>query len=43
MTIWAEGYQRTNPNVTFDIQAGGAGKGVPDMLLGAANPPCLRA
>lgn len=37
MTIWAEEYQKTNPNVNFDIQAGGAGKGMTDMLSGAAD------
>lgn len=37
MTIWAEEYQKLNPNITFDVQAGGAGKGMTDMLSGAAD------
>lgn len=37
VTLWAEEYQKLNPNVTFDVQAGGAGKGMTDMLTGAAD------
>lgn len=37
MTLWAEEYQKINPNLTFDVQAGGAGKGMTDMLSGAAD------
>ncbi len=37
VTVWAEEYQKINPNVTFDIQGGGAGKGMTDMLTGAAD------
>jgi phosphate transport system substrate-binding protein len=37
MSLWAEEYQKLNPNVQFDIQAGGAGKGMTDMLTGAAD------
>jgi phosphate transport system substrate-binding protein len=37
MTVWAEEYQKLNPNIRFDIQAGGAGKGMTDMLSGAAD------
>lgn len=37
VTVWAEEYEKTNPNVTFDVQAGGAGKGMTDMLTGAAD------
>ncbi len=37
MTVWAEEYQKLNPNVQFDVQAGGAGKGMTDMLSGAAD------
>ncbi len=37
VTVWAEEYQKSNPNVTFDIQGGGAGKGMTDMLTGAAD------
>lgn len=34
---WTEEYQAANPGVQFDVQAGGAGKGVSDMLAGAAD------
>lgn len=37
MTVWAEEYSKLNPNVTFDVQGGGAGKGMTDMLTGAAD------
>ncbi len=37
MTVWAEAYQTLHPNVTFDVQAGGAGKGMTDMLSGVAD------
>jgi phosphate transport system substrate-binding protein len=37
MSVWAEEYARLNPNVRFDVQAGGAGKGMTDMLAGAAD------
>lgn len=37
MSLWAEEYQKVNPNVQFDVQAGGAGKGMTDMLSGAAD------
>lgn len=37
MTVWAEEYHKLHPNVTFDVQAGGAGKGMTDMLAGAAD------
>lgn len=37
MTVWTEEYQKINPNVRFDVQAGGAGKGMTDMLSGAAD------
>lgn len=37
MTIWAEQYQALHPGVTFDVQAGGAGKGMTDMLSGTAD------
>jgi phosphate transport system substrate-binding protein len=37
MSVWAEEYQKLNPNVQFDVQAGGAGKGMTDMLSGAAD------
>ncbi len=37
VTVWTEEYAKVNPNVTFDVQAGGAGKGMTDMLTGAAD------
>lgn len=37
MTVWADEYAQANPHVTFDVQAGGAGKGMTDMLSGAAD------
>lgn len=37
MTVWAETYAQAHPNVRFDVQAGGAGKGMTDVLSGAAD------
>lgn len=37
MTRWAEEYQKANPNVQFDISAGGAGKGMTDALSNAVD------
>ena len=37
MTRWAEEYQRVNPDVQFDISAGGAGKGMTDALSNAVE------
>ena len=37
VTVWAEQYKAVNPNVEFDIQAGGAGKGMTDVLAGAVD------
>lgn len=37
MTVWAEAYTEAHPEVTFDVQAGGAGKGMTDMLNGAVD------
>ena len=37
MTVWVEEYGKVNPNLQFDVQAGGAGKGMTDMLSGAAD------
>lgn len=37
MTVWAEEYTKLNPSVRFDVQAGGAGKGMTDVLSGAAD------
>ena len=30
--LWAEDYKKTNPNLRFNISAGGAGKGIADVL-----------
>jgi phosphate transport system substrate-binding protein len=37
VTLWAEQYQAIHPHVQFDIQAGGAGKGMTDVLSGAVD------
>lgn len=37
VSVWTEAYSQTHPGVTFDVQAGGAGKGMTDMLAGAAD------
>ena len=37
MQRWSEEYQKINPNITFDISAGGAGKGMTDTLAGAVD------
>ncbi|HSM59042.1 MAG TPA: substrate-binding domain-containing protein [Candidatus Sulfomarinibacteraceae bacterium] len=37
MTVWVEAYHALHPEVTFDVQAGGAGKGMTDMLSGVAD------
>src|SRR2546423_11013240 len=34
---WSEEYTKTHPDVRFDIQAGGAGKGMTDVLAGAVD------
>lgn len=34
---WAEEYKKTHPDIRFDIQAGGAGKGLTDCLSGAVD------
>src|SRR5207244_3907369 len=34
---WSEEYIKTHPDVRFDIQAGGAGKGMTDVLAGAVD------
>lgn len=41
MTVWGEQYHAANPAVRFDIQAGGAGKGMTDMLSGVADVAML--
>ncbi len=37
MTVWAEEFQKIHPNVQFDIQGGGAGKGMTDTIAGAVD------
>jgi phosphate transport system substrate-binding protein len=37
MALWAEEYSKINPNVRFDIQGGGAGKGMTDVLSDAVD------
>ncbi len=37
MIRWQEEYQNLNPSVSFDISAGGAGKGMADALAGAVD------
>jgi phosphate transport system substrate-binding protein len=41
MQTWSEEYAKIHPDVKFDIQAGGAGKGMTDMLAGAVNVALL--
>lgn len=36
-SAWADEYSKLHPNVRFDVQGGGAGKGMTDMLAGAAD------
>ena len=37
MTVWAEQYSAQHPNIHFDVQGGGAGKGMTDVLAGAVD------
>lgn len=37
MTIWAEEFSKIHPNVQFDVQGGGAGKGMTDTIAGAVD------
>ncbi|MFO7662598.1 MAG: substrate-binding domain-containing protein [Chloroflexota bacterium] len=37
MTVWAEQFTALNPSILFDIQGGGAGKGMTDVLAGAVD------
>ncbi|MEJ2559640.1 MAG: substrate-binding domain-containing protein [Anaerolineae bacterium] len=37
MVRWSEEFQKLHPGVKFDISAGGAGKGMADALMGAAD------
>lgn len=37
MTVWAEEFSRLHPDVYFDVQGGGAGKGMTDTIAGAVD------
>jgi phosphate transport system substrate-binding protein len=37
MTVWAEEFTKIHPDVQFDVQGGGAGKGMTDTLAGAVD------
>ncbi len=37
MTVWAEEFTKLHPQVQFDVQGGGAGKGMTDVLAGAVD------
>ncbi len=37
MTLWAGEFSKLHPNVTIDVQGGGAGKGMTDVLAGAVD------
>jgi phosphate transport system substrate-binding protein len=37
MTVWAAEFTKINPNVNFDVQGGGAGKGMTDTLSSAVD------
>lgn len=37
MTVWAAEFTKLNPEVNFDVQGGGAGKGMTDTLSGAVD------
>ncbi len=37
MTVWAAEFTKLNPKVQFNVQAGGAGKGMTDTLAGAVD------
>lgn len=38
---WAEEFQKTHPKVSIDVQAGGAGKGMADVLAGMVDIGCV--
>lgn len=37
VSVWTGEYTALHPEISFDVQAGGAGKGMTDMLSGAAD------
>lgn len=37
MTVWADEFSKLHPGVQFDVQGGGAGKGMTDTIAGAVD------
>ena len=37
MTVWADEFTKVHPDVQFDVQGGGAGKGMTDTIAGAVD------
>jgi len=37
MTVWADEFSKIHPDVVFDVQGGGAGKGMTDTIAGAVD------
>lgn len=37
MTVWADEFSKLHPNVQFDVQGGGAGKGMTDTIANAVD------
>jgi len=37
MTVWADEFKKIHPDVEFDVQGGGAGKGMTDTIAGAVD------
>jgi phosphate transport system substrate-binding protein len=37
MTVWADEFSKLHPDVQFDVQGGGAGKGMTDTITGAVD------
>jgi len=37
MTVWADEFHKFHPDVEFDVQGGGAGKGMTDTIAGAVD------
>jgi phosphate transport system substrate-binding protein len=37
MTVWADEFHKLHPDVVFDVQGGGAGKGMTDTIAGAVD------
>jgi phosphate transport system substrate-binding protein len=43
MTVWADEFTKLHADVQFDVQGGGAGKGMTDTLAGAVDIGILEA